>query len=405
MKRLLVPSIAILSLGLVDCGDAGGSINIPGDPTCSTTTFNVEGRTFATFGTSADGRKIDAFLQATIDINSTVNAIHDDLVTACTNIGNDLGIAPSEYVASSATEARVTTVCNRVIREVRAVVTAALPTNASLTLAFAPPICRADIDIAAQCAAQCTASASATVPQCMGTVVADCAGSCEGSCAGSCNAACTGQCTGTCSGGCTGTCVGRCEGTCSQMDSNGNCNGACTGTCTGSCSANCTGSCMGSCTAGCMGTCTGQCRGSCSVASNVRCEGNFSVMAEAQCRAACEARASASVACSRPELTVVAQSTVSAAAQQRLATLITSLTNNYPLVLQNVARAQQLVLKAPEFASAFQGAASAAGRVGLTATACMVRAAAVTAEAVTKVQASAQVTVSFQASFTAGAGG
>lgn len=403
MKRLIVPSIAILSIGLVDCGDDGLG-GITNDPTCSTTTFNVEGNTFVSFGTGADARKVDAFLRATLDINTTVNSIHDDLVTACTNIGNDLGIPASEYVASSPTEPRVATVCNRVIREVRAVVTAALPANASLTLAFAPPICRADIDVAAQCAAQCTASASATVPQCMGTVVADCAGSCEGSCAGSCNAACTGSCSGTCTGGCSGTCVGRCEGTCRTMDSNGNCNGVCEGTCNGSCSANCTGTCMGTCTAGCMGTCMGQCRGSCSVASNVRCEGNFSVMAEAQCQAACEARASATVACSRPELTVVAQSNVDPAAQARLTTLIQSLTANYPLVLQNVARAQQLVIKAPQFATAFQGAASAAGSVGVRAVACMARAATVTAEAVTKVQASAQVTVSFQASFTAGAG-
>lgn len=401
MKRLLVPSLALLSVGLVDCGDNGIG-DITNDPTCSTATFNVEGNTFVSFGTSADARKIDAFLRATLDINTTVNAIHDDLVTACTNVGNDLGIPASEYVAASPTEPRVATVCNRVIREVHAVVTAALPAGASLTLAFAPPICRADINIAAQCAAQCTASASATVPQCQGTVVADCAGSCQGSCQGSCNAACTGQCSGTCTGSCTGTCTGRCEGTCTTMDANGNCNGACTGTCTGSCSAGCTGSCMGTCTAGCMGTCSGQCRGMCSVASNVRCEGNFSVMAEAECRAACEARASASVACTRPELTVVAQTTVNAGAQARLETLIRSLTNNYPLLLQNAARAQQLVLKAPEFASAFRGAATAAGNVGVRAVACMARAATVTADAVTKVQASAQVSVSFQASFTAG---
>ncbi|MEZ4407279.1 MAG: hypothetical protein R3A52_12480 [Polyangiales bacterium] len=403
MKRLLVPSIAILSIGLVDCGDSGLG-DLTNDPTCSTTTFNVEGNSFVSFGTSADARKVDAFLRATLDVNTTVNAIHDDLVRACTNIGNDLGIPASEYVASSPTEPRVATVCNRVIREVRAVVTAALPANASLTLAYAPPICQADFMLAGRCAAECTASASANVPQCQGTVVADCSAACTGSCSGTCAASCTGTCSGTCTGGCMGTCTGRCEGTCSQMDANGNCNGTCTGTCTGTCSANCMGSCSGTCTAGCTGSCTGQCRGMCTGGANVRCDGDFSVMAEAQCRAACEARASATVACTRPELTVVAQSTVTPAAQARLDALIRSLNANYPIVLQNVARVQQLATSVPQLGTALNGAASAAASVGVRASACVLRAVTVTAAAVTKVQASVNVTVSFQASFTAGAG-
>ena len=60
MRRLVIPVTATLALALADCGDV--SPNDLRDPTCSTSSFNVEGRTFTTFGTSADARKVDAFL-------------------------------------------------------------------------------------------------------------------------------------------------------------------------------------------------------------------------------------------------------------------------------------------------------------------------------------------------------
>ena len=45
MKRLLVPAFAPLGLALTACGDV--SPNDLRDPTCSATTFNVEGREVA----------------------------------------------------------------------------------------------------------------------------------------------------------------------------------------------------------------------------------------------------------------------------------------------------------------------------------------------------------------------
>jgi modification target Cys-rich repeat protein len=396
--HLWLPAAAVCVFALDACGP---NSSLGSDPVCSTTTFDVAGNRVATFGTSADAVKIQTFLQSTIDLTNGVNEAHDGVLAACRAIGGDLGLTDADYRPATAGEDAVTTVCTRVIAEVRTVIQAGLPSGASLQLAVTPPVCRVNLEVAGQCYARCTGSVMATAPRCNGTLVADCTGTCDASCSGTCSGGCTGNCSGTCTGTCSGTCVGQCSAGCSAMDGTGRCVGTCTGTCTGSCSAGCTGSCSGSCSAGCMGTCMGTCRGMCSVASTVRCEGNWDVQADAQCDAACRARVQAQATCTPAAVRVAAITTVTPAGQARLNTLIMSLQSHYP----EFARfAQRLVVlgtqTVPTFVTSVQGAAQAAGRVSATASACIVRAGIIAADTATRLNATVQVNVQFSAAVT-----
>lgn len=396
----MIPVFATLALALVDCGTV--SPDDVRDPTCSSTTFNVEGGTFTSFGTSADARKVDAFLRATLDLNAATLEIANGLTETCAAIGTDLGLAASEYRPSTAGELPVAYTCRRVSQEVRAIVGAALPRDARLDVTVVPPVCQIDVSFAAQCAAQCTAQASVEVPRCMGELVAECTGSCSGSCAGTCEAGCTGVCSGTCAGRCMGTCTGECSAGCSAMDSTGRCVGTCQGTCMGSCSATCMGSCTGSCSAGCMGSCRGQCRGTCSVQSSVRCDGTYDVQGDAQCAAACEAQANARATCSEPQVTIATRATVSPAARQRLDALLASLRRYYPRIVLLSARADRVVRQsAPQFVASVNGVGTAARNVGLSAVACVARAGAVAADLTNRFNASVTVSVEFSASVSA----
>lgn len=396
MRRLILPTVATLSLALLDCGANPDSLR---DPTCSTTTFNIEGGTVTTLGTSPDAKKVEAFLRATLDLNTATTQIAEGLRETCAAIGNDLGVAASEYRAGTAGELPAVYTCRRVGQEVETILRAGLSANGRLTLDLTPPRCVIETSIAAQCAAQCSGSAMVMTPTCRGEVVADCSASCTGSCSGTCSASCTGTCRGTCSGTCMGTCNGQCSGTCSAMDAAGRCTGTCTGTCMGSCSATCMGSCMGTCEAGCTGSCTGQCRGMCTGGVNVRCDGEYDVQADVQCSAACHAQANARATCTEPQLTITVAGNITAAQRARVEALIASLQRNYPRFQANANRIQRLVsTTAPMFASSLNGLGSAVTNAGVTAVACVARAGSVVADVTNRVQASASVTVSFTAS-------
>lgn len=366
MKRWLLPITPVLSIALLDCG---GTVEVPNvdQLTCGTTYFNVEGRTVGTFGTSADARRIEAFLQATVDLNYAVNDVHDSLVRTCRAIGDAIQIPASAYVAMTPGEAPVTTTCRPVYTEIASIIRAALPTNTTLQVDVTPAVCSVDLQLSARCNAQCTASATVQVPQCSGQVVAQCSGACAGSCTGTCN----------------GTCNGTCAGTCSQTNAMGQCVGTCSGTCTGSCSA----------------ACTGECRGSCSVASSLRCEGQWNVMTNAQCSGACDAQARARATCTQPMVRIVASSNVSPAARARFDLLVAALRANYPAFEAIKERSEYLLTQsAPAFLNSVQPALQSAGNVSATAALCGVRAVALAADAVGKFTASANVTVQFSAS-------
>ena len=71
------------------------------------------------------------------------------------------------------------------------------------------------------------------------------------------------------------------------------------------------------------------------------------------------------------------------AALQRLSVLIASLQRNYPRIVLNASRVDRVVRQsAPSFVASLNGVGSAASNVGLTAVACVTRAALVAADIV-----------------------
>ncbi|MFO0630088.1 MAG: hypothetical protein U0325_31295 [Polyangiales bacterium] len=77
-----------------------------------------------------DARKVEAFLQATVDLNTSINDVSTNLITLCRNIGNAIGVPTTAYVPMTAGEAQVTTTCRPVYTEMQAIIRAAVPTNA-----------------------------------------------------------------------------------------------------------------------------------------------------------------------------------------------------------------------------------------------------------------------------------
>ena len=208
----------------------------------------------------------------------------------------------------------------------------------SIKVAYQPPKCEANVDVAVSAQAQCEAKADCNVEvECEpGKASFECEGKCEGKCEGGCeaDAVCTvkiegtAECQAECHGSCKATldvaaeCNGKCEGSCTVNGStesgfNGTCGGECEGTCTmeGEAALDCDGDCSGECkTSGvaeadckgsisCNGECSGSCSGSCQGEVKApKCEGNAECDASAECEAQASAQASASLSCTPPSL-------------------------------------------------------------------------------------------------------
>jgi hypothetical protein len=184
------------------------------------------------------GRKLHAFLEATAMLEKTVMGLEVEVRTGCDAMAKELGISPK----GSNKE-----VCDAVLAELKAAMSAGIDAEASLKVEYTPAVCTINIDAGASAAAECEAKASGDV-----------------------SVRCEGQCSGTCSGACDGTCEGGGGG--------GDCNGQCNGTCEGSCSGGC--------------------------------EGHADVDASAECKAHAEVHATADMTCTEAKLEVEAEASV-----------------------------------------------------------------------------------------------
>jgi prophage DNA circulation protein len=190
--------LAALAVTFVTLGACSGAPGIPGrgggsvDPNKCGNIADV----------SDAGRKLQAMLEATATLESTVKGIEVEVRTGCDAMAKELGIKP---------EGDNKAVCDAVFAQLKEDLSAGIKADAQLTIEYKPAVCEVSIEAAASAAAQCEASAS-----------------------GSAEVKCSGECTGTCSGACDGTCEGGGGG--------GECNGKCDGVCQGSCSGGCTGS-------------------------------------------------------------------------------------------------------------------------------------------------------------------
>lgn len=386
------------------------------------------------------GAKVEALSVASEALISASAAVKLDLFTACNAIAEDLDETPvTPATAGAPTDAELTEACELASGQIDAAITA----GASFELVYVPPRCEVNASAQLSCEANCDVSGECTPGsvdvrcdpgqlsvQCEGSceaeayceadVAFECEGVCEGTCTGTCEGSCSGtaECEGSCEGSCEGTamCEGTCEGTCSvALDSDGNCMGECDGTCSaavscmGTCEGTCTAAvmCEGKCDVSCGGTCQGSCKldaaASCGAMASCRggCDGEFtapkcegelmppSCDVDVDCQAGCEGQASFEATCTKPELTVVAEASVSAE-------LSATLTTNLPTVFQAGKKAALMLEAAGDVATATGNVVSAAGAE----LACI---AAFGADAAAQVTASARASVSVSVSIEASA--
>jgi len=208
--------------------------------------------------------------------------------------------------------------------------------DGGISIAYAPPQCSANVNVAVEAQANCEVEAGCEVeampPEVSVSCEGECSGSCEGECTGSvsCDASAMGgiSCEGSCEGSCAlevgASCEGTCSGTCTvngevqgaEGEFEGECGGECEGTCELTAGGECSGTCQGTCVADAsvMVDCGGEppeCRGSCEGSCGGSCEGTAtppSVAADcdasADCQASASASASANIECTPPSLDI-----------------------------------------------------------------------------------------------------
>lgn len=150
------------------------------------------------------GRKLHAFLVATVELDRQVTDIEQAIKASCRTMGSELQMSAADL------DGTTKDICSRVYLTLRNDLTAGLG-GQQLVVKYQPGVCTIDVDGEAKIAAQCEAQAS-------GTATVTCEGTCTGTCHGQCNGTCEGgaaggECNGRCNGTCGGTCSGGCRGT------------------------------------------------------------------------------------------------------------------------------------------------------------------------------------------------
>jgi modification target Cys-rich repeat protein len=186
----LLAATALAATGLA----ATGCKNIPGVGGKS----KVDPNSCGNYAVSDAGRKLKAFLEATVALETESARVEAVVKESCAIMGREL------QMPANALEGSTDAVCNKVIEALKAGMSASFKADAKLDIKYKPAVCTVNADVAARAAAACEAKAEADIGV-------------------------------TCNGTCNGTCDGTCRGTAGTGGSGGNCNGTCDGTCRGGC--------------------------------------------------------------------------------------------------------------------------------------------------------------------------
>jgi modification target Cys-rich repeat protein len=189
--------VVIAMLGLVGCpGAPGVPGGLPGGG------GKVDPAACGSYSASKAGKKLKAFLEALVELDTQVQSTASSLVDTCAAMGAKLGLGELKGDPKE--------VCGKVAQGIKDNLSVGLKAGAQLTVNYEPAVCEVNVEAAASAAASCEAEANAEVGV-------------------------------TCSGQCSGTCSGACEGECASTNAEGQCEGECKGTCAGSCSGSCDG--------------------------------------------------------------------------------------------------------------------------------------------------------------------
>lgn len=168
----------------------------------------VDPNTCGNYAATDAGRKLKAFLEATVQLDAAVKNTENYLRDTCAMMGRELGVDGTGDTR---------TVCMNVANALREHLSVGLKAGAQLEIKYKPAVCTVNVDAAASAAAQCEAKAQADVSvRCEGTCEGTCQGACDGTCKGAAGTAgakgeCQGECQGTCRGSCTGGCRGHAD--------------------------------------------------------------------------------------------------------------------------------------------------------------------------------------------------
>ena len=161
----LVTVLAMGALAATGCG------KVPGMGGKS----KVDPNSCGNYAVSDAGRKLHGFLEATVALAVAANKVESVVKESCVIMGHELKMAESDL--SGSTDA----VCNKVIENLKAGMSASFKADAKLDIQYKPAVCTVNADVAARAAAQCEAKAEADIGV---------------TCSGTCNGTCDGQCSG-----------------------------------------------------------------------------------------------------------------------------------------------------------------------------------------------------------------
>jgi hypothetical protein len=190
MKKHIVSLMLLSLLGLTACPGGG----VPGVPGSGGGTSDVDPNTCGNYAASDAGKKLKAFLAATVTLNEAVIEAEAEMKVSCDAMATELGVS---------TDGDTATVCKAVSDSIKEHLSVGLKAGAKLELVYDPPVCTINAEAAASAAASCEGSASADIGVACNGV---CEGKCDGTCEGSSGDG--GECNGTCEGSCQGSCQG-----------------------------------------------------------------------------------------------------------------------------------------------------------------------------------------------------
>ncbi len=200
-RSLVMAACAAALLALTACPGA----KIPGRGGSG-----VDPNTCGNYAATDAGRKLKAFLEATVKVDAEAQRLVNIVGESCAIMGRGLGMAGPEL------EGQPKDVCARVYGRLNDDLKVSIKAGAKLNVVYKPAVCTLDLQASARAAAQCEAKAEADISMtCSGT----CSGTCEGTCKGKAG---TGGSGGQCDGVCEGTCRGSCEGT-AEVDASAQC--------------------------------------------------------------------------------------------------------------------------------------------------------------------------------------
>ena len=204
-RSLWIAVCAAAVLALTACPGGG---KIPGRSN------GVDPNTCGNYAASDAGRKLKAFLEATVRVDTEAQRLVDVVGESCAIMGRELAMADGDLKGDPKA------VCDKVFARLNDDLKVSIKADAKLNVVYKPAVCTLDLQASASAAAQCEAKAEADIKMtCSGVCHGTCDGTCKGS--GSAGTGGTGG-SGDCNGECSGTCHGSCEGS-AEVDASAEC--------------------------------------------------------------------------------------------------------------------------------------------------------------------------------------